>query len=129
MAITPIPVKQTDYGTSKGILQFPDGYEGFAQTFDKTTHAALTKTEGAKTYIPAGTIFPANDKTAKGVVFSDVDVTDGSGTGTVLYKGTFKVSRLPAAPSAAALQVLTECKFFNKDGTGLMVAAYAAPTT
>lgn len=123
---TPKSVVQTDYDTTKGILQFPDGYEGFAQTFDKTANAALVKTVDGRSVIPAGTIFPANDGTAKGVVFYAVDVTNASATGTVLYRGTFNVGRLPEVPSAAAISALTECKFFNKDGTGLMVPGTTA---
>lgn len=105
---------------------FPDDYKGFAQTFDKTTHSALVKTVNGRFVIPAGTIFPANDATAKGVVFYDLDVTDGAASGTVLFEGSIKVSKIPAAPTAAALRVLTGLKFFST--TGMLVPEYAAPT-
>lgn len=109
-----VPYTSTAYGVPAGILMFPDGYAGFAHTFD---NADSTAKNGI---IKAGTIWPANDDTAQGVVAYDVDVTNGSATGTVFFKGAFKVSGLPAAPSDEALGVLTECKFFTAGG--MMVA-------
>ena len=120
-----MPLIETSYGTRKEILMFPD-YSGFAQTFDKTTHSALVATVDDRKIIKAGTIFPANDKTAKGVVLYDLDVTDGSATGTVIYRGTVKASKIPTAPSADALKAMTQIKFFKSDGTGMQVADYSA---
>ena len=110
-----MPLIENSYGTRKEILMFPDDYSGFAQTFDATTHATLVATVDGRKIIKAGTIFPANDKTAKGVVLYDLDVTNGSATGTVIYRGTVKVSKIPTAPSAAALKAMTQIKFFKGD--------------
>lgn len=123
-----MPLIETSYGTRKEILMFPDDYSGFAQTFDKTTHSALTTDVNGRKIIKAGTIFPANDKTAKGVVLYDLDVTDGTATGTVIYRGTVKASKIPTAPSAAALKAMTQIKFFKGDGTGMQVADYSTTT-
>lgn len=121
-----MPLIETSYGTRKEILMFPDDYSGFAQTFDATTHSALVATVDSRKIIKAGTIFPANDKTAKGVVLYDLDVTDGSATGTVIYRGTVKASKIPTAPSADALKAMTQLKFFKGDGTGMQVPDYSA---
>ena len=123
-----MPLIENSFGTRKEILMFPDDYSGFAQTFDATTHATLVATVDGRKIIKAGTIFPANDKTAKGVVFYDLDVTDGAATGTVIYRGTVKVNQIPVAPSAAALKAMTQLKFFKGDGTGMQVADYGAAT-
>ena len=48
--------------------------------------------------IPAGTIIPANDATAKGVLLSDVDKA-GNPNGTIVIHGFIKKSKLPAAPA------------------------------
>lgn len=124
-----VPYIKKTFGTSAGILMFPDEYQAFPQTFDATTHSTLVATVDGRKIIKAGTIFPANDATAKGVVFKDVDVTNGSATGAVLFEGAIKVAALPTAPSAAAVSALTKIKFFKADGTGLVVPTYAQPSS
>lgn len=49
--------------------------------------------------IPAGTIVPANDATAKGVLLSDVVKADNP-NGTIVIHGFIKKSKLPAAPAS-----------------------------
>ncbi|MDE6789849.1 MAG: hypothetical protein K2J47_11115 [Ruminococcus sp.] len=58
-------------------------------------------------YIPMGTIYPANDSTAEGIIYEDVDVTNGDMPGSVVISGTIIESRLPAAIVAAAKTALT----------------------
>lgn len=105
-----MPFVTKNYGTPTGILMYPDGYQCYAHTF-LPADAAAVDVEGRK-IIKAGTIYPANDATAKGVVFKDVDVTDGAATGAILFEGTVRVNRLPAAPAAAAKTALTRITFF-----------------
>ena len=57
---------------------------------------ATTLTNGAK-YVKAGTIYPANDATAVGIVSGDVDVTNGDAAGSVVLGGVVYESRLPEA--------------------------------
>lgn len=57
---------------------------------------ATTLANGAK-YVPAGTIYPANDATAVGIVYEDVDVTNGDAAGSVVLSGVVYESRLPEA--------------------------------
>lgn len=47
---------------------------------------AVTVENGGK-YVPMGTIYPANDGTAEGIVYEDVDVTSGDMPGSVVIGG------------------------------------------
>ena len=51
--------------------------------------------------IPAGTIVPKNDATAKGVLLHNVVKADNP-NGTVVIHGFIKKGKLPAAPASAA---------------------------
>ncbi len=64
--------------------------------YDCTALTALA-TDGV---IPAGTLIPANDATAVGVLFTDV-VLDENPNGTVVVHGFVKKSKLPVAPDGA----------------------------
>lgn len=48
--------------------------------------------------IPAGTLIPANDATAKGVLLHDV-VLAGNPNGTIVIHGFIKKAKLPVAPA------------------------------
>lgn len=104
-----VEYKYQDYTTGKQILVFPDHYVGVAHTFNQNDAAAVT-VDGRK-IIKAGTIYPANDGTAIGVVFSDMDVTDGDRTGTIIIHGFIKKAALPQAPTPAAITALNMIKF------------------
>lgn len=62
--------------------------------------------ENDKRIVPNGTIFPANDATAIGIVYTDVDVTSGNKPGAVVIAGRVWKERLPVAPSTAAIDAL-----------------------
>jgi len=106
-----MPFITKSFGTPTGILMYPDEYQAHAQTFLPTDKTAVD-VEGRK-IIKAGTIWPANDATATGVVFYDVDVTDGAATGALLFEGSVKVSKLPMAPAATAKTALSRITFFG----------------
>lgn len=57
---------------------------------------ATTASNGAK-YVKMGTVYPANDATAEGIVYEDVDVSTGNMPGSVVLKGTVYEDRLPEA--------------------------------
>lgn len=57
---------------------------------------ATTAENGGK-YVKMGTIYPANDATAEGIVYEDVDVTTGNMPGSVVLKGVVYEERLPEA--------------------------------
>lgn len=66
---------------------------------------AQTAANGGK-YVPMGTIWPANDATAEGIVYEDVDVSTGDMPGSVVVAGRVYTDRLAAAPAAAAKTAL-----------------------
>lgn len=107
-----IEYKTQDYATGKQILVFPDHYVCVAHTFEKDDAAAAT-VDGRK-IIKAGTVYPTNDASAIGIVFSDMDVTDGDVTGAVLIHGFVKTAALPAAPAAEAKAALKMIEFMPK---------------
>lgn len=61
--------------------------------------------------VKAGTVWPANDATAKGLVYSDVDVTEGPQPGAVLYEAWVIEERLPVPVDALAKPELKGIKF------------------
>lgn len=72
------------------------------------THAqAVTRDDGRKV-VPAGAVIPANGATAKGILFEDIDVTEGAKPGSVVTEGIVYGDRLPAALATAAASALTK---------------------
>ena len=68
---------------------------------------AVTRDDGRKV-VPAGAVIPANGATAKGILFEDIDVTNGAMPGSVVIEGTVYGDRLPAALASAAASALTK---------------------
>lgn len=71
---------------------------------------ATTDANGAK-YVKMGTPFPANDGTAVGIVYEDVDVTTGNMPGSVVLKGAIIESRLPVELAGTAKTALAALGF------------------
>lgn len=72
-----------------------------------------TKAMGDKNGIlKAGTVFPANDATAKGIVYNDVDVSRGDRECAVIVEGYILEDRLPEAPAQLAKDAMKEIKFY-----------------
>ena len=69
------------------------------------TNAMGTNVDGRK-IVKAGTVFPANDATALGLIVSDVDVTDGDAPAAYIDHGLVYSNRLPVAISGTAGPVL-----------------------
>lgn len=67
---------------------------------------AVTLPDGSK-IVPMGAVIPANDGTAKGILYEDVEVTNGAAAGSVVTRGVVYSGRLPAALAAAAASALT----------------------
>lgn len=75
----------------------------------KTRQIAQTggkETGSGNKYVPMGTVWPANDATAEGIVYEDVDVTTGDMPGSVVLAGRVYEDRLPAALEEAAKTAL-----------------------
>lgn len=98
-------------GMQKNILLFPDHKVSKPQFFEQDS--ALAVAVGDKKIIKAGTIFPANDATAEGIVENDLDVTDFDANGVVLIHGFILTSALPEAPTDEAKAAL-KLIYFSK---------------
>ena len=77
---------------------------------------SLGEQDGCKKIVPAGTIFPANDNTAKGVIFTPVDVTNGDHEGAVIVSGYLYENRLPVVPVTAAKTAMKTLNFETAGG-------------
>ena len=96
-------VKTTTAGTGSMILA-NDHYT--AMPYDCTDLTTLA-TDGI---IPAGTVIPSNDASAKGVLLSDVRLGENP-NGTIVTHGFIRLDKLPAAPADAAKTALKLVQF------------------
>lgn len=94
-----IKMKTVDYASAKQILAMPDHYVAIAKKLEKDS--ALAVTEEGRKIVKAGTMYPANDATAEGVILNDYDVTDGDQMAAVVIHGFVLKAKLPAAPAEA----------------------------
>lgn len=130
--------KTNAYGTPKNILARPDGYVAYGFKHVKATAAVpgnAVLVDG-RYIVKAGTIYPANDVTAIGVVLNDYDVTDGDAVMAVVTRGDILTAAIPKVPVAAAISALKDIAFlphagvitptWNADITDLEYAAAAA---
>lgn len=92
-----IKMKTISYDSAKQILAIPDHYVAIARMLEKDS-ALATTVEGRK-IVKAGTIYPANNETAIGVILNDYDVTDGDQQAAVVIHGFIQKSKLPTAPA------------------------------
>lgn len=77
----------------------------------KANHAAVvTRADGSK-YVPAGAIIPANDGTAVGILYENIDVSTGDMPGSIVTAGVVYGDRLPVAAESAAKTALAGIKF------------------
>lgn len=65
--------------------------------------------------IKAGTIIPANDATAIGVLFTDVVLAENP-NGTIVVHGFIRKENLPTAPSTAAISAMSGIAFLDVEG-------------
>lgn len=66
----------------------------------------VTRSDGAKC-VPMGAFYPANNSaTVEGIVYEDVDVTNGDMPGSVVLSGVVYLDRLPAAPESGVQSAL-----------------------
>lgn len=66
---------------------------------------AAVGADGSKC-VKMGTVYPANDATAEGIVYEDIDVTSGDMPGSVVTAGAVYEDRLAATLSEAAKTAL-----------------------
>lgn len=70
-------------------------------------HPQVQTRDNGRKVVPAGAVIPANDATAKGILYEDIDVTDGAKAGSIVTAGTIYGDRLPAVLAEAAAKALT----------------------
>lgn len=106
-------MKTVEYGSPKQILAIPDHYValGFIHEKAASGDVGLAVLEDGRYVVKAGTIYPANDATAVGVVLNDYDVTDGDEMMAVVVHGFVKQAALPAQPTAEAEAAMKQIKF------------------
>ena len=75
------------------------------QTRQISQTGAETGENGAK-YVRMGTVYPANDTTAEGIIYEDVDVSTGDMPGSVVLEGKVYEDRLPVKLESAAKTAL-----------------------
>lgn len=78
------------------------------QSMTVAANHAQAVTRNGRTIVPMGAVIPANGATAKGILYEDIDVTDGAAAGSVVIAGTVYANRLPADPDPAAATALTD---------------------
>ena len=91
-------------------LTYAPGYflaheECVRETRQIAQSGASTAPNGGK-YVKMGTVYPANDGTAIGIVYEDVDVTNGDMPGSVVTKGVVYEGRLAVEIADAAKTAL-----------------------
>jgi hypothetical protein len=77
----------------------------------QVSNAGVTANAEGRKIVPAGTVYPANDATAFGILLTDTDVTEGSQPGAVVVDGWILEARLPVVPTAAAKTAMKAIKF------------------
>ena len=70
-------------------------------------HAQVVTRDNGRKVVPVGAVIPSNDAYAVGILFEDIDVTDGAKMGSVVTEGVIYGDRLPAALESAAASALT----------------------
>lgn len=75
-------------------------------TFEADAANAQAKTVDGAKYIPMGTVWPSNDANAIGIVYEDVDVSEGNMPGSLVTSGVVYENRLPDTLASAAKTAL-----------------------
>lgn len=81
------------------------------QSFTTVVTKASVPAVDGKNIIKAGSIYPANDATAKGILLHDVDVTYGDQPAALIVAGWILEARLPVAPEEVAVTALKDIRF------------------
>ena len=76
-----------------------------------TTHVPSNSPLAVNGVIKAGTVFPANDTTAKGILLHDVNLKNGDNVASLIVEGYILETRLPVTVDAAAKTALKDIRF------------------
>ena len=100
-----------EFGQPIEILKFND-FKGAPCTVSATGVAADVNN---LKIVKAGTPWPANDATCKGLLLHDVDVTNGDAPGTYIFEGSVSTAKLTTngvTVATAAKAVIPRVTFF-----------------
>lgn len=100
-------LKKTD---GIGQIEFISRPSNFSAKTYEMLQSYAEDVDGRK-IVKAGTILPANDETAKGILVNDIDVTNGNAPGALMDAGYVYEKRLPVVPSAEAKAALKHVIF------------------
>ncbi len=101
-----------EYGQPIEILKFND----FLGAPCMVSDTGVTADTNGKKIVKAGTPWPANDGTCKGILLHDTDVTYGEAPGTYVFEGSIDVKKLTKngiTIAEEAKAVLPRVTFFN----------------
>ena len=101
-----------EYGQEKTILKFFP-YKGAACVVPESMGAEVD----GKKIVKAGTPFPSDDANALGLIFVDVDVTQGDAAGTYVYEGVIdpvKLEENGVTVSAEAKKAMPNVQFYGE---------------
>lgn len=70
-------------------------------------HSQVVTRDNGRKVVPAGAVIPSNDGNAVGILFEDIDVTEGAKPGSVITNGVILEDRLPAAIESTAESAMT----------------------
>ena len=105
------PAQTTYLPPSKSILKHGSDWEAEAQTIRANSAYVKTNPSTGEKYVPAGTIFPANDATAKGLVKHDYYLVNNSDVHVaLLFKAVVRGDRLPEALTPEAKSALPQIR-------------------
>lgn len=81
---------------------FAPGYFLASADCVRQTRQMLESLANDDKIVPMGTVYPANDGTAEGIVYEDIDVSTGEMPGSVVLSGRVYKDRLPVEINSAA---------------------------
>lgn len=90
--------KNIAYDGKNSVLVFADPYVAVTVTLKKGSG----KDVSGRNIVKAGSVYPKNDATAKGIIPFDIDVTDGDVEAPLLIEGYVYKDKLPEAINAEA---------------------------
>lgn len=93
--------------TFEGGYFLVDDEQCLRETATIAANHAQKVTRNGRTIVPMGAVIPANGATAKGILYEDIDVTDGAAPGSIVTQGVIYGDRLPATLDSDAATALT----------------------
>lgn len=98
-------IRESQNGRTYAPGWFLESEVGVVRKTRQIPQASATDQNNEK-YVLMGTVWPANDATAEGIVYEDICVTSGDMPGSVVLAGRVYEDRLPTAIAAAAKTAL-----------------------